>query len=182
MSVVNLDSLSQDELKKRVASLVSIDDWSDSCGQCGRPSLLHKGGPCTRSDKESPEVILKIWEEFKTRTKAIVTVVKAESRKEVQDNVLLEGLKRVLHQISGQHTDNMNVLVDSLNKRNDDVVRPAKLTKPAKVPIWTKDLTLEVYVKQIQAWNDASEDIPVNTKYHDFVESLKLNKEIHGLP
>ena len=97
MSVVNLDSFSQDELKKRVASLVLIDDWSDACGQCGRPSLLHKGGPCTRSDKESPEVILKIWEEFRNRTKAIVTVVKAESRKEVQDNVLLEGLKKVLH-------------------------------------------------------------------------------------
>ena len=88
MSVVNLDSLSQDKLKKRVASLVSIDDWSDACGQCGRPSLLHKGGPCTSSEKESLEFILKIWEEFRNRTKAIVTVVKAESRKETQDNVL----------------------------------------------------------------------------------------------
>ena len=88
----------------------------------------------------------------------------------------------MLHQISGQHMDNMNVLMDSLKTKNDDVVRPAKLTKPAKGPTWTKDLTLEVYVKQVRAWNDASEDIPVNTKYHDFVESLKLNKEIHGLP
>ena len=121
-----------------MASLVSIDAWSGSCGQCGRPSLLH-----TRSEKESLEIILKIWEEFRNRTKAIVTVVKAESRKEVQDNVLLEGLKRVLHHISGQHTDSMNVLMDSLKTKNDDVVRPAKLTKPAKVPVWTKDLTLE---------------------------------------
>ena len=67
MSVVDLDSLSQDELKKRVASLISIDDWSDACGQCGRPSLLHRGGPCTRSEKEPPDVILKIWDEFRNR-------------------------------------------------------------------------------------------------------------------
>ena len=73
-----MDTLSQDDLKKRVASLVSVDDWSDACAQCSRPSLLHKGGPCTRSEKESPETILEIWEEFRKRTKAVVTMVKAE--------------------------------------------------------------------------------------------------------
>merc|ERR1712074_161381 len=64
----------------------------------------------------------------------------------------------------------------------DYVVRPARLTKSAKVPTWTKDITLETYMKQIEAWNDVNEDVPTNTKYHDFVENLKLNKEIHGLP
>ena len=81
MSVINMDTLSQDELKKREASLVSIDDWSDACLQCSRPTLLHRGGPCTRSEKESPEKILEIWEEFRKRTKAVVTVVKAESQR-----------------------------------------------------------------------------------------------------
>jgi len=28
--------------------------------------------------------------------------------------------------------------------------KTAKLTKPAKVPTWSKDLTLETYVKQLQ--------------------------------
>ena len=79
MSVVNMDTLSQDDLKKRVMALVSIDDWSDACLQCSRPSLLHKGGPCTRSEKEPSEKILEIWEEFRKRTKAVVTIVKAES-------------------------------------------------------------------------------------------------------
>ena len=183
MSVVNLDTLSQDDLKKRVASLISLDDWADSCLQCERPVVLHKSGACTRSDREPPEIIMKVWKEFKDRTKSIVLAMKAERRKEDQDNVLLQGLKDVLKEISVQPTNSLNVLVDSLGKKTDDVVRPVtKLTKPAKVPVWTKDLTLEVYVKQIQAWSDASDDIPVNTKYHDFVESLKLNKEIHGLP
>ena len=31
MSVVNMDTLSQDDLKKRVMALVSIDDWIDAC-------------------------------------------------------------------------------------------------------------------------------------------------------
>ena len=99
MSVVNMDTLSQDDLKKRVMALVSIDDWSDECGQCSRPTLLHKGGPCTRSEKESPEAILEIWKEFRKRTKAVVTVVNAESLKEESENTLLDGLKKVLVQI-----------------------------------------------------------------------------------
>ena len=125
MSVVDLDTLSNDELKKRVASLICIDDWSDECGQCGRPSLLHRGGPCTRSEKEPPDVILKIWNDFSTRTKAVVTMVKADWKKETQDSLLLDGLKKVMVQISGQNTDNMNVLVESLKAKKDDVVRPA---------------------------------------------------------
>ena len=109
-------------------------------------------------------------------------MVKSDWKKETQDSLLLDGLKKVMVQISGQNTDNMNVLVESLTAKKDDVVRPARLTKPAKVPTWTKDITLETYMKQIEAWNDVNEDVPTNTKYHDFVENLKLNKDIHGLP
>ena len=58
----------------------------------------------------------------------------------------------------------------------------ARVTKPAKAPSWTKDLTLETYVKQVETWNDVNEDVPSNTKYQDFVEGLKTNKEIRGLP
>ena len=36
----------------------------------------------------------------------------------------------------------------------------AKLTKPAKVPTWTKDLTLKMYAKQLQTWSDILDDIP----------------------
>ena len=193
MSVVNMDTLSQDDLKKRVMALVSIDDWSDACLQCSRPSLLHKGGPCTRSEKEPSEKILEIWEEFRKRTKAVVTIVKAESYREERDGALLDGLKKVLVHLSSQSTENMEgltnafratttELVDSLTRKAGDVSRSTKLTKPAKVPNWTKDLTLEIYAKQIRAWNTASEDVPVNTRYHDLVESLKMNKDIHGLP
>ena len=61
-------------------------------------------------------------------------------------------------------------------------VKTAKLTKPAIVPSWTKDLTFEIYSKQLHNWTDILEDIPEIVKFKDLIESLKNNKEIKGLP
>merc|ERR1712030_208507 len=124
---------------------------------------------------------------------AAVIMVKADWKKETEEGILLEGLKKLensreeglkklMVQISGQNTENMNVLVESLNAKKDDSVRPARVTKPAKVPTWTKDITLETYIKQIETWNEVNEDVPTNVKYQDLVENLKINKEIKGLP
>ena len=33
-SIIDLDRLSDDNLKKRVLELISIDDWMDECSQC----------------------------------------------------------------------------------------------------------------------------------------------------
>ena len=55
------------------------------------------------------------------------------------------------------------------------------LTKPAKFPTCTKDITLETYTKQIKTWLDVLEEIPEQVKYADLVESLKTNKEIKGI-
>ena len=41
MSVVDLEILSNNDLKLSVASLVSLEDWADECGAFGRPALLH---------------------------------------------------------------------------------------------------------------------------------------------
>ena len=136
--------MSNDELKKRVLALVSIDDWSDKCLQCRRPSLLHKGGPCTRSEKESPEAILKIWQDFRSWIKTVIMMAKADMNKEKEESLLLDRLKRLVTQIAGQNTDNMTKLVDSLKtKESKDTVSEVRtdwVTKPAKVPSWTKDL------------------------------------------
>ena len=59
--------------------------------------------------------------------------------------------------------------------------RPAKLTKPAKVPSWTKDMSLETYVKQLTTWQEINEDVPDYARYHELIEELKKNKEIKGL-
>ena len=41
---------------------------------------------------------------------------------------------------------------------------------------------METFVKQLQTWTDINEDVPEFVKYHDFIESLKTNKDIKGLP
>ena len=96
MSVIHLDTLSNDELKKKVAALVSLDDWSDESGQCRRPALLHKGGPCTRQEKEPPDVIMDIWSELRKRIKLIIAVLKTDFRKEAEDGLLLNVLRKLL--------------------------------------------------------------------------------------
>ena len=42
MSLVELDHLDNEDLRKRLVSLISIDDWPDECLKCGYPKVLHK--------------------------------------------------------------------------------------------------------------------------------------------
>ena len=78
----------------------------------------------------------------------------------------------------------MSKIVETMKTKQEfnAEVRTARVTKPAKVPSWTKDISLETYIKQIETWNEVNEDVPTNTKYQDFIESLKTNKEVKGLP
>ena len=57
----------------------------------------------------------------------------------------------------------------------------AKITKPAKVPTWTKKMSLETYIKQLTTWSEINVDVPENVKYHDLIEELKKNSNIKGL-
>ena len=41
-NVIELKNLLNEDLKKCLASLIDIEDWTDECGQCGYPRLLHK--------------------------------------------------------------------------------------------------------------------------------------------
>ena len=76
--------------------MVSLDDWSNECGQCKRPALLHEGGPCTRQEKEPPEVIIEIWSKLRKRIKPIVSVLKADFKKEAEDGLLLDSFRKLL--------------------------------------------------------------------------------------
>ena len=77
---------------------------------------------------------------------------------------------------------------DDMSSSTTDTASPvvtggkvAKLTKPAKVPSWSKDMSLETYTKQIETWMDINDDVPEYVKYHDFMEELKKIKDIKGL-
>lgn len=56
-----------------------------------------------------------------------------------------------------------------------------KFVKPAKVPGWTKEMKLEVYLKALEVWMETNKDIGEGVKYQNVIESLKNNREIVGL-
>ena len=62
MSIHNLQTLSNVDLKRLVNEYISLDDIYDECDDCGRPVLLHlnPSEPCTRNVDESQEVVAKI--------------------------------------------------------------------------------------------------------------------------
>ena len=80
----------------------------------------------------------------------------------------------------------MAKLINSNTKKNEaspspsndaGTVKVTKLTKQAKVPSWTKDMSLETYVKQLATWQDINEHVPEYVKYHDLMEELKRKKD-----
>ena len=49
----------------------------------------------------------------------------------------------------------------------------AKIIKPARPPAWTKNMTLEVYVKALEVWLTQNREIPELVKYQEVIETLK---------
>ena len=91
-----------------------------------------------------------------------------------------------MREIIHSNTENIKSLLNVRKREHSPSVhpssqRPSKLTKPAKVPSWTKDMSLETYVKQLTTWQQINEDIPEFARYHELIEELKSNKEIRGL-
>ena len=89
------------------------------------------------------------WKPYSQRVKPILKMMKEETRKEMEQGVLLQGLRELID----SNTENIKSLIQNVRKRehspssNSPSPRPAKLTKPTKVPSSTKDIFLETYVK-----------------------------------
>ena len=75
------------------------------------------------------------------------------------EEVLLQGMKELIT----SNTESIKTLFHYNTKKresspsNDSSLPPsrtAKLTKPAKVPSWTKDMSLKTYVKQLTTWQE----------------------------
>ena len=112
--------------------------------------------------------------------------MKEEFKKDIEQGVLLNGLTKLIEsntQNMNKQTENMTSLVNSMkdsfkkdpvtsdtSETEHTVNKVTKLTKPAKVPSWTKDMSLETYSKQIATWTGINEDIPEYVKYHDLME------------
>ena len=98
MSIVELKNLSNDDLKKRLASQIDIEDWTDECSKCGYPRLLHKElhpeAACTK-EQELPNILKENWKEYQKKSKPILKILKENIRKEVEQSVLLDGLTKL---------------------------------------------------------------------------------------
>ena len=110
-----------------------------------------------------------------------MTVFKSESKKETEDSKLLEGLKKILVTISGTNTENITTLLTSLKDffKTDEsstaapatvaAGRMTKLTKPAMVPSWSRNMLLDTFVKQLELWKEINDKVPEFVKFHDFI-------------
>ena len=107
--------------------------------------------------------------------------MQTKREKEIEQGTFLKGLEKLI----ASNTENMKSFFHNMKKRehspsgsSSPSTRPAKLTKPAKVPSWTKDMSLETYIKQLTAWQQINEDIPETAKYHELIEELNSNSTL----
>ena len=65
-NIVPIENLLNDNLKKRLASQIALEDWMDEFSKCGYPRLLHKDyalhhdATCTRG-MEVPNILRENW-------------------------------------------------------------------------------------------------------------------------
>ena len=163
-NIVTLDNLSNNYLRKHLASQISLENWTDECSKCGYQKLLHKDhvlhrdAACTQG-MEVPNILGENWKAYSQRVKPILKIMKEDQRKEMEQGVLLQGLKELVTTITEGNKSLLQVKKRELSP-NTNTQRPAKWTKPAKVPSWTKDMSLETYVKQHTTWQQINKDIP----------------------
>ena len=101
-----------------------------------------------------------------------------ELKQKQEEKVDDSGMEKFATVVSEAFTTAQKPLIEAILGREN---RTAKIIKPARVPAWTKTMTLEVYLKALEVWMDQNKDIPEHVKYNDVVESLKQNKEVSGL-
>ena len=113
-NIVPQDNLLNDDLKKHLASQIALEDWTDECGKCGYPKLLHKDYVLHRDavcaqEREVPNILRENWREYNTRMKPILKMMKEELKKDVEQGVLLQGLTDLIN----SNTENMKKLISS---------------------------------------------------------------------
>ena len=99
MSLIDLKTLTNDDLKKRLMKQINVKDWTDKCSKCGYPKLIHKNlhrdATCTEK-QEAPEALNKYWDEYKKRIKPVFKALKEDIKKHLQEEILLKGLKDLI--------------------------------------------------------------------------------------
>ena len=107
LDFLELKNLSSEDLKKRLSEQVDLEDWTDECGKCGYPRLLHRElhreAACTQK-QELPHILKENWKEYMKWIKPILGVLKEEFKKDIEQGVLLNSLTKLIE----SNTQNMN--------------------------------------------------------------------------
>ena len=65
-NVIELKNITNDNLKKHLASQIALEDWMDECGKCNYPKHLHKDHVLHRDavcaqEREVPNILRENW-------------------------------------------------------------------------------------------------------------------------
>ena len=118
--------------------------------------VLHRDATCTRG-MEVPNTLRENWKAYTQQVKPILKLMQTEREKEIEQGKFLKGLEKLMatntENISGMmasNAENMKSFFQNIKKRehspsgsSSPSPRPAKLTKPAKVPSLTKDMSVK---------------------------------------
>ena len=81
MSLLELKTLTNNDLKKSLTQQINVEDWTFKYSKCGYPKLLHKNlhrnATCTEK-QESLEVLNKNLEEYAKRIKLDLKALKED--------------------------------------------------------------------------------------------------------
>ena len=117
---------------------------------------MHRDGAC-KGQPEVPDVLNKNWKEYTKRIKPILMNLKEDFKKEIWEGIPLDGLTKLLE----SNTENILAQTKQMNEKwasmmnatkseatsnptatDNTSSKVTKLIKPAKVPSWTKDMSL----------------------------------------
>ena len=175
MVKITVESFSDDDLMKKYIGLTKKEDFDDRCGFCELPTMLHRLA-CTRKDEANGfehDQVNKQWKMFSERMRNIRKWLADKEEKERGQNEILRGQSEMMQKFVQAN----EMLVEDI-KGNES--RTAKIGKPAKVPIWTKQMSLERYLKALEVWMEQNKDVSDSVRFHEVIESLKINKEVNG--
>ena len=142
-----MEALTDDELVSHLRRMKEIDDYDDECESCQKPSLLHAGA-CVRSEIVDDDELAGIWKEFRLRMKSLTRLIRAEREQYLKEAEITKNWKATMLQMNEWNCENIERFCAVLvRNREENAKQPSKVIKPAKVPVWSKEMSMETYEK-----------------------------------
>ena len=157
MVKIEMKGFSDEELEKRFEELANKKNWDEGCQWCEHPVMLHRQ-PCIRSDTANDyKKVTMLWREYKERMKPMIEEKEKEKTRKVELEIRKEMTERnedkmediEMKKLAAVMATAQQPLVDAILKRDN---KPATVMKAAKPPTWTKNMTLDMYIKAIHVW------------------------------